>query len=182
MMTSMSATYVIDGYNLLHAMGVLGGRVGPGGLEKARARLLGLLAGAFKAESSAVTVVFDAAKALPGGEPEIEDRGLHVVFAVGKQEADDVIERLIRLASAPKSLHVVSDDRRVQQAARRRHGVALGCEEFLLQLDKMRRRLPPADASEKQEGLSEEETRRWLKEFGDVEKDPALRRAFEEDF
>jgi predicted RNA-binding protein with PIN domain len=178
----MSATYVIDGYNLLHAMGILGGRVGPGGLEKARARLLGLLAGTFEAESSAVTVVFDAAGAVPGGTPEIDDRGLHVMFAVGKQEADDVIERLIRQASAPKSLHVVSDDRRVQQAARRRHCVDLGCEDFLQRLDKMRRRQAPAEASGKPEGLSEEEMHRWLQEFGDVEKDPALRRAFEEDF
>jgi uncharacterized protein len=177
----MSATYVIDGYNLLHAMGILGSRVGPGGLEKARSRLLGLLAGTFEAKSAAITVVFDAARALPGGTPEIEVRGLHVVFAVGEQEADDVIERLIRQASAPKSLHVVSDDRRVQRAARRRHGVALGCEQFLQRLDKMRRRQAPAPPSDKQEGLSEEETRSWLQEFGDVERDPALKRAFEKD-
>src|ERR1700731_2755179 len=108
----MSVTYVVDGYNLLHAIGILGDRVGPGGLEKARARLLGLLAAAFGPESAAVTVVFDAAKALPGWEPEQNHRGLRVIFAVGKQEADDVIERMIRQASAPKSLHVVSDDHR----------------------------------------------------------------------
>ena len=37
----MATLYLIDGYNLLHAMGVLQGRVGPLGLEKARLRLLG---------------------------------------------------------------------------------------------------------------------------------------------
>jgi predicted RNA-binding protein with PIN domain len=177
----MGATYVIDGYNLLHAMGVLGGRVGPRGLEKARRRLLGLLAGAFGENAAAVTVVFDAAGALPGADAELADRGLHVLFAVGKQQADDVIERLIRQSSAPKSLHVVSDDRRVQQAARRRHCVVLQCEEFLPLLDRMRqsRRRKPAELTEKRESLSEQETQGWLREFGDLEKDPALKKAFE---
>ena len=101
--------------------GVLCGSVGPRGLEKARLRLLGLLHGTFAEESSTVTVVFDAAAAPPGVAPETDHKGIHVIFAVGKQEADDVIERLIRRSSAPKSLHVISDDHRVQQAARRRH-------------------------------------------------------------
>jgi len=38
--------YLIDGFNLLHGIGVLRARVGPQGLEKARLRLLGLLYGA----------------------------------------------------------------------------------------------------------------------------------------
>ena len=49
--------YLIDGYNLLHAMGVLRGKVGPQGLEKARLRLLGLLRGVYGKDAGAVTVV-----------------------------------------------------------------------------------------------------------------------------
>ena len=64
----MSTVFLIDGYNLLHAMGVLHGRVGPTGLQKARLRLLGLLHGAHGEASSAVTVVFDAAHAPPADE------------------------------------------------------------------------------------------------------------------
>ena len=94
----MSATYLIDGYNLLYAMGVLGGPVGPHGLEKARLRLLGLLHGSFAEESFTVTVVFDAAA---------------------------------------------------------------------------------GETPEKRQGLSEEETRKWIAEFGDLEKDHSLRAAFE---
>src|SRR5262245_66096936 len=101
--------YLIDGYNLLHAMGVLRGRVGPQGLEKARGRLLGLLHGAFGDESNHVTVVFDAAKAPPGVDEGQDYHGIQVRFAVGEFEADDVIEELIRRASAPKQLSVVSD-------------------------------------------------------------------------
>src|SRR4051794_15010603 len=116
----MSATYVIDGYNLLHAMGALGGKAGPHGLEKARGRLLGMLHGAMGEESSAVTVVFDAAHAPPGSARDQDAHGIHVKFATGKQEADDVIEQLIRQSSSPKTLHVVSDDHRLHQAAKRR--------------------------------------------------------------
>ncbi|HYV36624.1 MAG TPA: NYN domain-containing protein [Gemmataceae bacterium] len=177
----MSAIYVIDGYNLLHAMGVLGGRAGPHGLEKARTRLLNLLHGALGEETHAVTVVFDAAKALPGIAAEQEYQGMRVVFATGKEEADDVIERLIRQSSSPKALQVVSDDHRVQQAAKRRGSQARGCEEFLAWLDKHRRKrqVVAAEAPEKKDQLSDSEIRRWLAEFDGLEADPALKQAFE---
>jgi predicted RNA-binding protein with PIN domain len=177
----MSATYLIDGYNLLYTMGVLGGPVGPGGLEKARLRLLGLLHGAFAKEASLVTVVFDASGAAAGASGEVNFHGVHVVFSLGKKEADDVIEQFIGEASSPKSMHVVSDDHRIQQAAKRRQCVVMGCEEFLLWLDQYRQqqRTQTALLPEKQEKLSEEEMQRWLAEFGDLEKDPSLREAFE---
>jgi uncharacterized protein len=175
---TMSATYVIDGYNLLHAMGVLSGPVGPGGLEKARLRLLGLLHGTFAGQEGEVTVVFDAGGALPGACSEASFHELRVLFALNQKEADDVIEDLVRRASAPKSLHVVSDDHRVQQAARRRHCVVLGCEEFLRWMERNRRPKMKAEP-EKKGTLSAQEMQRWLAEFADVEHDPALRQAFE---
>jgi len=176
----MGATYIIDGYNLLHAMGVLAGRVGPHGLEKARGRLLGLHHGAFGEEASPVTVVFDAAEAPPGMEAEQDYRGMGVLYALGNQEADDVIERLIRQASVPKTLHVVSDDHRIQKAARRRACQVRGCEEFLEWLHGQRQKNQPmAERPEKKERLSEDEIKRWVAEFGDVERDPSLKKAFE---
>jgi uncharacterized protein len=176
----MGTTYLIDGYNLLYAMGVLGGRVGPHGLEKARARLLGLLHGAFGEEAAAVTVVFDAAQAPPGLAAEQDYRGVHVVFAKGKQEADDVIEKMIRQASVPKSLQIVSDDHRIQQAARRRKCQVLGCEQFLNWLDGHRqaKKTPAVEQPEKKEGLSQREINRWLAEFGDLDNDPYFRDVF----
>src|SRR5262249_53113494 len=74
--------YLIDGYNLLHAIGVLRGRVGPQGLEKARQRLVGLLHGALGTESTNATIVFDAAGAPAGATDEQEYRGIQVRFAV----------------------------------------------------------------------------------------------------
>ena len=57
--------YLIDGYTLLYAMGVLRKRMGPDGLEKARQKLLGVLHGSFGDESANVTVDFDAARPPP---------------------------------------------------------------------------------------------------------------------
>jgi len=169
--------YLIDGYNLLYAMGVLRKRMGPDGLEKARQNLLGVLHGSFGDESANVTVVFDAARPPPGVPGEAEYHGLHVRFAIGQAAADDLIELLIRKASAPRHLTVVSDDHRLQKAARRRHCVVSGCGDFLQSLER-RRKPPPARPGEqpaKPSGVSREETQHWLKEFADLADDPALK-------
>src|SRR5690242_13106530 len=115
---------LIDGYNLLYALGwVRGRRGGPAALEKARRHLLGLLSGAYGAEAATVTVVFDAAKA-PAGVADSEIyQGVHVRYAVRHEQADDLIEEVIRQDSAPRQLTVVSDDHRLQRAARRRRCV-----------------------------------------------------------
>src|SRR5205085_11050412 len=150
------------------------GRVGPHGLEKARIALLGRLLSLHADEPGQVTVVFDAANAPPGAEREQEYKGLHVLFALC-EEADDVIEALIRQDSAPKQLTVVSDDRRLKEAARRRECAALGCLDYLEQL----RRPPPvpavSDGPAKPEGISADETRRWLEAFADLADDPKLK-------
>jgi len=169
--------YLIDGYNLLYAMGVLRKRMGPDGLEKARQNLLGVLHGSFGDESANVTVVFDAARPPPGAPAEADYHGLHVRFAIGLAAADDLIELLIRKASAPRHLTVVSDDHRLQKAASRRHCAVRGCGDFLQELG--RRRQPPAAASgerpAKPSGMSREEAQHWLDEFADLADDPALK-------
>jgi uncharacterized protein len=168
--------YLIDGYNLLYAMGVLHGRVGPRGLEKARLRLLGLLHAVYGPDASAVTVVFDAANPPPGAAAEQEYQGLRILFAVGRDQADDLIEELIRRAATPRRLTVVSDDHRLQQAARRRRCEVLGCGEFLDHLDRLRRPRPgPPPDAEKTGPPSPPETRRWLREFADLADDPDLK-------
>src|SRR3954452_20184811 len=167
--------YLIDGYNLLHALGLLSGRVGPKGLEAARLRLLAFLRGAVGA-GGGVTVVFDAKGAPPGVKAEQEVEGIHVHFAVGQDEADDLIELLIQRDAAPRQLAVVSDDHRLQRAARRRHCTALGCAAFLEVLDRQRRqRSPPAAGDEKADGLSAAELQHWLDEFAGLETDPDLK-------
>jgi predicted RNA-binding protein with PIN domain len=166
--------YLIDGYNLLHAMGVLHGQTGPAVLERARLRLLGLLRGRFGERAGDVTVVFDAAHA-PANAVEAQDyHGIRVRFAVHESQADDLIEQLIRHDSAPGKLTVVSDDRRLQQAGRRRHCPVQSCGDFLDHIVK-----PPRQSQQpalKPDGGDQEY---WLKEFADLEKDPNFKELFE---
>jgi predicted RNA-binding protein with PIN domain len=173
--------YLLDGYNLLHAMGVLGGRVGPMGLERARLNLLGILVGAHADEAKNVTVVFDAAQPPPGLTAKSDYHGVHVVFAVEHEQADDLIEQLIREASAPKNLTVVSDDHRIQQAGRRRQCVVLGCQAYLESLAKTRRERKAAlvDPVAKPPSPSEAETLHWLEQFRDLADDPNLKELFD---
>jgi predicted RNA-binding protein with PIN domain len=170
-------SFVIDGYNLLHAMGLLRGKVGPTGLEKARLGLLGLLRAVYGEEATTVTVVFDAAHAPPGAAREQEYHGIHVRFAVDQGEADDVIETLIRDDSAPRQLVIVSDDHRIQRAAQRRHCTVSGCSQYLEWLERHRRerRRAPHQAEAKPERISEQETLHWLHEFASLQNDPGLK-------
>jgi hypothetical protein len=148
--------------------------MGPHGLEKARRALLGRLAGSGGA--AAVTVVFDAGQAPPGAEVEQDHQGVRVLFA-RQREADDVIEELIAQDSAPHGLTVVSDDRRVRRAARRRHCPVLGCLDYVEQLGRPAPppAAPPDDAPAKPQGVSREEAQHWLREFADLERDPQVR-------
>src|SRR5437763_8669386 len=129
--------FVIDGYNLLHAMGLLGGPVGPHGLAKARAGLLGLV-GSVHGADDPVTIVFDARGAPAGVDTEETHGPVRVEFAT-REEADDRIEWLIAHDSVPKRLVIVSDDRRLQEATRRRGCPAWSCEQYLDWLEKRRR-------------------------------------------
>lgn len=172
---------LIDGYNLLHAMGALHARAGPHEFQKARLRLLGLLHGVYGSESSKVTVIFDAAGARPGSKEEQDYKGIRVRFAVHHPQADDLIEHLIRHDSAPKHLTVVSDDHRIQQAARRRQCTVKQCAEYLEELERLRPQRETEPAREKRDAPSAEETQHWLEEFAGLEDDPALRAFFELD-
>jgi predicted RNA-binding protein with PIN domain len=174
--------YLIDGYNLLHAMGLVRGKAGPHGLEQARKALLGRLCGDHGIEAGAVTVVFDAAHAPPDAAAEGEYQGVHILYAL-QSEADEVIETLIQRESTPRQLMVVSDDHRIQQAGRRRHCSVRGCLDYLEEMERRRHRKPDQpDASAKPEGVSSEEAQHWLREFAELANDPKWREALGPDF
>ena len=169
---------LIDGYNLMHTLGLLDKRFGPDGFRKARMRFLSELAGALGAVAAhETTVVFDAREA-PGHLPrEATHKGMTVLFADGEEGADERIERLIAAHSVPKALTVVSTDRRIRQAATRRRAKALTAEVFWEQLENARGKspAPPPPANEEEarlHGLSPEESAAWLETFHDVALDP----------
>jgi len=172
----MRDTYLIDGYNLLHAIGLVRKHVAQGELAHARRRLIEKLQGRLDKLHGAVTVVFDA-KRKPRLAPSDEIIGdIKVLFAV-QREADELLEELIAAHPQPRRLHVVSDDHRVQEAARRRRAVVLGCQEFLDRLEAQPRPSRPQPPPPKPD--SAEEMEHWLSEFGDIEIPDELRDAFD---
>lgn len=160
---------LIDGYNVMHALGYLSRRTLANQLEGARRRFLDFLADRVAERNVHCAVVFDAANAPAHVPAEIDYKGLKV-YSAKRQEADELIEDLIRRHSAPKKLVVVSNDRRLRQAAGRRGSMALGAMELLDWLD--RPDAPVQSAEEEQRGTGA--AKDWLREFGHLDADPTL--------
>ncbi len=160
-------TLLIDGYNLLHASGILGRGRGPGGFERSRLALLNFIAESLPAETVAkTTVVFDAAHAPPGMPRVLNHRGICVRFAASHADADSLIEELIRADSAPRQLLVVSSDHRLHRAARRRRAQAIDSDHW--HAETLRRRLETALLTAKPSALpGADEVAYWLAKFSD---------------
>ena len=165
--------YLIDGYNLLFTIGLAHRRTPPRDFERARNTLIARLAQLLGPAAGETTVVFDALHGSQRGHQEEVRDGVTVVFAL-RRLADDLIEELIGQDSAPRGLTVVSDDRRVQQAARRRHCPVLGCLDFVERLGRPAAP-PPEEAPAKPSGVSRAEAQHWLREFADLAGDPKVR-------
>ena len=164
--------YLIDGYNLLHAWGLAPRGARPGQLQRARLSLLDRLRLTLGTATSGVTVVFDAANAPPDSTPEKDYHGIRVCFVLDGS-ADDFIEDLIRRDATPRELTVVSDDHRLRRAAEHRHCPSERCLDYVVRLQ-TRPAAPVAPTRQrpaKPERPSPEETRKWLKEFGEVDAD-----------
>ena len=177
----MADTYIIDGYNLIHALGMIQKNMEAGGLERSRRMLLAFLAKAFGPDCPRVTVVFDAKQAPPRVSRQQVSHGLTVHFAPKDQSADDWIETLIEQHAEPRSLVVVSNDVRLQTAAQRA-GARGWSHEGLLDFVEKRTvpdATPPGEV--RSHDLTPEEKQRWLQEFKDLENDPELKEFFEMD-
>lgn len=160
---------LIDGYNLLHATGIIGRGVGPGDLERSRRALLNFLAWSLDEETARRTVVvFDAANPPPGLPRSENFRGLLVRYASAYDEADTLIEELIRRESAPRRLTVVSSDHRIQRAARKRRATAVDSDHWYAEILKRREKShsPPPNDTAKPSVLTEGEVAAWMREFG----------------
>ncbi len=144
--------------------------------------VLGHLCACHRTEVSTVTVVFDASGAPPGAVSEEEYQGIHICYTLDG-EADDLIEDLIQREATPRQLTIVSDDHRLQQAARRRRCPVLGCLDYLDEMERLRQRKPSLEsAPAKPQSISDDETQHWLREFADLADDPKVRDALGPDF
>lgn len=122
---------LIDGYNLLHASGIIGRGRGPGGFERSRLALVDFVVASLDPQEVAqTTIVFDAAGAPPGLPDTLRRGGLTVRFARGYSDADELIEELIQKHSTPRRLTVVSSDHRLHRAARRRKAIVIDSDRW----------------------------------------------------
>ena len=157
-------TLIIDGYNFLNASGVFGAERGPRGFESSRLALLDMLCDLLGDRVTDTLVVFDAARAPDGLPGRLVHRGIRVWFAREYPDADTLIEELVEDDPAPASLVVVSSDRRLQVAARRRRAKAVSCEEWLADARAARRRAHRA-ADEKPGTPTPADVEYWKKYF-----------------
>jgi uncharacterized protein len=171
---------IIDGYNLMHSVGYARERYGQGGLERSRNRLLRFLVNRLDLEERRrTTIVFDARTVPFEGTREQKLEGMRILFNEAGSDADTLIEELILEHSAPKQLEVVSGDRRLQKAIKRRKGIAVESEDFARMLrdresivpGSSQDAAPPPESEGKPESAtpSKSDTDYWLDVFGDVD-------------
>ncbi|MBN9121586.1 MAG: NYN domain-containing protein [Planctomycetes bacterium] len=122
-------TFLIDGYNLMHAAGLATRAMPPAQFDRARERFLDWLADGIVGRGTTVRVVFDAQQA-PSPSLESVHRGVRVRFAF-RRTADDLIEELVAVEPKPAALTVVSNDSRVRESGRRAECLLATCEEFI---------------------------------------------------
>ncbi len=124
-------TFLIDGYNLMHAVGSVPTGVLARQFDAARGRFLDWLAEspALKPYFAGIQIVFDAQHATRDWGTTTH-RGLTVTFSF-RQTADDLIETYLALDKNPQKIRVVSNDLRLQGAAKRVRAKAMACSEFV---------------------------------------------------
>lgn len=155
--------FLIDGYNLLCAVQ----KLQSADAEISDIRLCRIIAAYLQKIDDSGEIIFDGIG--PPDKTGLQTRRhLEVVFSGRLTDADTVIEHKIAASTGPRHLTVVSSDRRLRTAARRRKADSVKAEAFWQQMqEELNRPEPtPTEPREKREGISEGETDRWLRRFG----------------
>ena len=121
--------FLIDGYNLMYAVGVYPASDARAAFDAARRRFLDWLSGQPALKPFPVRVVLDAQYATRDHGTTTHN-GLVVTYSYN-QTADDLIETLIATDKNPQRLRVVSNDNRIRLAARRGRCQVFSCEAFM---------------------------------------------------
>lgn len=153
---------IIDGYNLLRAI--------QAGCDEypsiTDSQMCALLSSFARLKKDKAKIVFDGIGP-PDKTPLKNIARVEVMFSGQYKEADDIIEQLIIANTAPKLLTVVSSDRRIRAAAKKRKAASPGSLEFWQTLVKeLSKPGKIREPREKLTGISDGETDHWLKEFG----------------
>ncbi len=154
--------YLIDGYNLLWSIFKNDEHFEP----VDDAGLVSTLSLYCQDVSDFGEVVFDGIGP-PNKRPFKQITQLDVIFSGQGIEADDVIEHKIATCRSPKKLCVVSSDRRVRYAGEKAKAQVIRSDEFwAMVLKRLLRKRGPKEPAGKRHGVTDSETREWLKQFG----------------
>jgi predicted RNA-binding protein with PIN domain len=156
---------VIDGNNLLYAARASGTTE----LLVGRAMLCDRVGEWAEQRQERVRIVFDGPAPNPALARQIAHRAIEVIYSGAGVSADTVLTQMLDTDSAARRVVVVSSDRAVQHAARRRRARSVRSEDFWARLVRDLARPPPpapVEPEEKEAGLSPEATEEWLDEFG----------------
>lgn len=92
---------------------------------------------------------------------------LDIFYAGMSTDADAVIEDKIYSDSDPRNLTVVSSDRRIRDAARRKKATSLKCDVFWKDVMRhLKQRHKPVEPDYKRRGMTEGEANQWMRFFG----------------
>jgi predicted RNA-binding protein with PIN domain len=152
---------LIDGYNLLWAVKQTGQTSLPDDVELCR-----ILGRYLKQIGQSGEIIFDGIG--PPDKTGFDNiTNLEVFFTGRNSDADSVIEDKIKANSAPRSLIVVSSDRRLRDAAHSRKAASVKSQVFWNDVQKELSKKEKLDEpTQKQQGLTESETQQWMKLFG----------------
>lgn len=156
---------IIDAYNLLHAPMP----VALAGLDEARlCHLLGSRSQSPR-QSDRVVIVCDG-RPKPLGLTKSPVESVELRYSGPNRSADDVIIEMIDSSTAPRSLIIVSSDRQIRRAARRRRATSLTAQQFIgrLAASLSSRHLKERAAGKKKADvgpLTSDEVRNWLNTF-----------------
>lgn len=165
---------IVDTFNVLHQTGVL-----PTSLAGIDVAGLIELVAVSRYRRQRTRLVCDGSSKL--GDEAGDFGNVTIEFSGHGRTADDVITHYIKRSHSPRQLTVVTSDREILKAARRRKCVVIGSPEFLRQLasdfEKQERAKATAAPPRPQEflkPLSERATATWMREFGVDDADAML--------
>lgn len=162
----MSPTkFIIDGYNVMFAMGYLSQQTTTKRFERQRQEFLNWLANQVHGRAVDILVVFDAQNSLSPSNEQMH-RGIRYLFAY-RESADDRIEALLSQISSPEKVAVVSNDNGVLDAAGRRRYLRFRVDDFMDWLEAQCKMTSPTapTSAEKPLSPSAEEKDHLFREF-----------------
>jgi len=169
---------LIDGYNLLFAIGLLPSRnANPRALQRARESLITLLASRTPdSKRKGIWWVFDSADApkdLPGS---LQIHGMTVYFSRGWVSADEMLQTIIGQHPSPKAMTVISSDHAVQRKAIARGATVFDSEDWEHAMETWLARGAPRESHRENPSMEEskpgdtpvstDERNEWLRRFG----------------